>query len=104
MMTHMSDEEFQKFAEQIDDLHKGLWQIAERHYKDRIESGESFLLSQKRFLEVAVEAFNFAQPHFRNLYEQKYKKEYDEKLKEMQIAFESAKKALMDTIEMLSRK
>lgn len=99
----MSNEEFQKFAEQVDDLHKGLWQISERHYKDRMKNGEAFLISQKQFLEIAVEAFNFAHPHFRNLYEQKYKKEYEEKLKEKEIAFKSAKKALMDTIEMLSR-
>ena len=102
-MKHMTDEEFQKFVEQVDDLHKGLWQISERYYKDSVKNGEAFLFSQRRYLEVAIETFNFAHSYFRNLYEQKYKKEYEEKLKEKEIAFKSAKKALMDTIEMLSK-
>lgn len=99
----MNQEEFRKFAEPVDDLHKGLWELSRQHYEAKMKEEGACLCSHMAFLETAVDAFNFAEPYFRKTYEQKYKKEYEEKLREKEIAFKSAKKALMDTIEMLSR-
>lgn len=103
-MRHLNQEEFRKFADQVDDLHKALWELSFEHYKDKMQHGGDMLLTtHQQFLEVAVDTFQFAEPFYRNMYEQKYKKEYEEKLREKEIAFNAAKKALIDTIERLSR-
>lgn len=102
-MRHMNQDEFRKFAEPIDELHKGLWDLSKEHYEAKLKDEGTFLCSHMAFLETAVDTFRFAEPYFRNMYEQKYKKEYEEKLREKEIAFNAAKKALIDTIERLSR-
>lgn len=99
----MNQDEFRKFAEHIDELHKGLWDLSREHYESKMKEEGACLCSHMAFLETAVDAFNFAEPYFRNMYQQKYKKEYEEKLREKEIAFNAAKKALIDTIERLSR-
>ena len=102
-MRHLNQEEFRKFADQVDDLHKGLWELSKQHYEEKMKEEGAFLCSHMAFLETAVDTFNFAEPYYRNMYEKKYKKEYEEKLREKEIAFNAAKKALIDTIERLSR-
>lgn len=61
-MRHMNQDEFRKFAEPIDELHKGLWDLSKEHYEAKLKDEGTFLCSHMAFLETAVDTFSFAEP------------------------------------------